>query len=451
MFAIRRYHEARKYLESLIPDEMNKRKGHLRLERISHLLSLLGNPEKTFKAIHVGGTSGKGSTAFLLSSLLSAAGYRVGLHLSPHLQVITERMQVNNRFISASRFCDLIESIKPFIERVDKEGSFGKPSYFEALVALSFQYFAMQKVDLAVIEVGLGGTLDATNVISPLVAIITNVDLDHTEILGDTVEEIAQDKAGIIKEGVKVVSGASQPSVISIIQKRCEEKQAPLMLLGKEVLIKEENSSSLFSIVTPKKEYRNLSLSFYGAHQKKNAALALGALEYLEEFGFFVSDEVICSTFAYLQFAGRIEIARRDPLLIFDGAHNAAKMKALVSALKAGFPKKRFTIIVGFKKGKDARSMLRILLPLSKKFVFTRFHSMTDTGKDISQDPQALTHIIDEIGQETVPREIQEEIAAFPQGDVLVTGSLYLVGELRNRFYPWEKILKARTSFPAVD
>lgn len=409
------YGKAKRYLESLIPDPEARRQGNMRLDRIRHLLAFLGNPQNQFKSVHIGGTSGKGSTAYLISSFLARAGYKVGLHLSPHLQVITERMQINNRFISENDFDRLVNEIQPLVDRVGREGGFGNPSYFEVLVALSFHYFAIKKVDIAVIEVGLGGTLDATNVIHPLVAVITNVDLDHTEILGSTVEKIASDKAGIIKGRIDVVTGATQPGVLEIIEQRCKQKHAKLT-----------------------------KLALSGLFQEQNTELALAVIKTLEKHGFFVSDEIIKKTLREATFAGRLEIVKKDPLTILDGAHNPTKMQALVKALQQLFPKAKFTSIVGFKKGKDAESMIKELLPVTSKFVLTRFHLTTDTGGDMSVDPKKIAEMVRDMRSST-PYIIQEQEAILPSSKTLFTGSLYLVGEFRNRWYPWQKVLENRT------
>ena len=187
------FQQANKYLEALIPKEF-KSKEALKLERISLLLKLLGDPQNKFKSIHVGGTSGKGSTAYFLSQILVGQGYKTGLHVSPHLQTIRERMQIDGKLISEEEFVKLVNEIKPLVDKVEKDLDLGKPTYFETTVALTFDYFAKHSIDIAVIEVGLGGKLDATNVIYPLISIITNVDLDHVEFLGNTVEKIAKDK-----------------------------------------------------------------------------------------------------------------------------------------------------------------------------------------------------------------------------------------------------------------
>src|SRR3989344_7954159 len=226
------YYACRVWLESFIPQTYSRE--NLGLERIEYLLKLLGNPEKKFKSIHVGGTSGKGSTCFYIARILQLKKYKIGLHLSPHLVYIGERMQINGKEISVSRLVRLINEIKPLVEQM-RASQLGKPSYFEILVALSFKYFADSKVDFAVVEVGLGGRLDATNVLQPQIALITNVGLDHTEILGNSVEKIAEEKAGIIKNGVPVVTGVLPSSgsltsgkALKIIEKVAKAKKSKL-------------------------------------------------------------------------------------------------------------------------------------------------------------------------------------------------------------------------------
>ena len=414
---IKTYQQAQRYLESLIPDPEAKRKGNLRLERIRDLLALLRNPEKKYKSVHIGGTSGKGSTAYFVSALLINAGYKVGLHISPHLQVLTERMQVNNRFIKEEKFVSLVNDVQALVEEVEKRGVYGKPSYFEVLVALSFQYFAIEKVDIAIIEVGLGGTLDATNVTHPLVGVVTNVSLDHTQILGNTVEKIARDKAGIIKQGIEVVTSAIQPSILHIIAQRCKKMGARLTTLKPT-----------------------------GLFQEQNTALALAVVKKLEGQGFFVSDEAIQRTLQKARFAGRLEVMQESPLVILDGAHNPAKMKALIVSLQKLFSMMTFTSIVAFKKGKDVKTMLKELLPVTNEFIFTRFHITTDTGGDMSLNPEGIVAILREINS-PIPYTIQEKVI-LPDTPTLITGSLYFVGEMRNRWYPWQAVLEKRSWYP---
>lgn len=412
-----------KYLESLIPKE--RAKEIYKLNRIRRLLELNGNPENSFKSIHIGGTSGKGSTAYITAALLKEAGHKVGLHLSPHLEKINERMQVNGKPIEDIEFAKLVNWIKPYVKKVEKEG-LGKPTYFEVLVALSFEYFKRKKVDIAVVEVGLGGTLDATNVLKPEVAVITNVDLDHTEILGNTVEKIARDKAGIIKEGIEVVTAARQKSVLEIIKERCKEKHANLTIIG--------NHPS----VPP--------LRPIGEHQKINAACAIAAVHRLKDLRPRIKEAHIKKALEKVVIPGRFEIIHPPrsfalgprSCVVLDGAHNPAKMKALVAALKGLYPKKKFTFIFAAKKGKDVESMLRLLAPLAETFYFTQFLATTDFGKNQSMNPKELGKIMKKINPR-IPAEIKKTSRDVmgpcilgPRSYFCVTGSLYLVGEVRS-------------------
>ncbi|MDP3725102.1 MAG: folylpolyglutamate synthase/dihydrofolate synthase family protein [Nanoarchaeota archaeon] len=423
---IHSYNSAVRYLESLIPDPAKKRQGNMRLERIEHLLRLIGNPEKSFKSIHIGGTSGKGSTAYITAAILKEAGYNTGLHLSPHLEKINERLQINGKLISDKEFTNLVAWIKPYVKQVEKEGEYGAPSYFEVLVAMSFEYFKRKKVEIAVIEVGLGGTLDATNVIHPLVAIITNVGLDHTEILGNTVEKIAREKAGIIKEGIEVVTAATQKSVLGIIKKCCKEKHARLTIIEKR-----PNVPPLRPI---------------GEHQKVNAACAIMAIKKL---GFKVSETAIERALLHVQIPGRFEVIEKlkKPTIVLDGAHNPAKMRALVDTLRQFFAKRKITFVFAAKKGKDAEAMLRLLAPLAEKFYFTRFQATTDFGKNQSMNPEELGKILKKINRSIQTETSQNskktfykivadskrnfQLSTFNFQLICVTGSLYLVGEAR--------------------
>lgn len=448
---IKTYSDAQKYLESLIPNAYNKRYKSLRLERIEHLLDLINHPHRSFKSIHVGGTSGKGSTAYLISRILNEAGYHTGLHISPHLQTINERMQINNQVISDEEFITLVNWIKPYAQKVGESNPFGAPSYFEVLVALSFEFFKRKKVDIAVIEVGLGGILDATNVINPLVAVITNVDLDHTEILGNTIEKIAADKSGIIKKNINVVTAVKQPTVFEIIKNRCQEKKAILTFVGDtnlhtphwdNISYKIQTSTihgSIFTIKTPEKQYSDLHLSLLGRHQVVNAACAVAAVELLSQYGFIIKKQDIKHALSKAFFAGRMEIVKKSPMIILDGAHNPAKMNALVETMKELFHQK-IIVVVGFKQKKDIDGMISTLLPIAHCFIITTFSTMTDIGKNLSIDPLEIAKVVKKhnasVSCAQVPNAataLQYILKQSTSNDIiLVTGSLYLVGEIRS-------------------
>lgn len=439
------YADAQKYLESLIPNTFNRRYTNLRLERIEHLLTEIGNPHHSFKSIHVGGTSGKGSTAYLISKILAEAGYHTGLHISPHLQKINERMQIHNQQIDDTEFITLINWIKPYVQKVGETNPFGTPSYFEVLVAISFEYFRRKKVTIAVVEVGLGGTLDATNVICPLVSVITNIDLDHTEILGHTIEKIAVDKAGIIKKNTTVITAAAQPTVIKILQKKCREQNARLLLVKNDIqynVKKVTTEGSLFDISTPEKSYHHLKLSLLGRHQLENAACALLAVDVLKHADFTIAEDHIRNALTTAHFPGRMEIVRRDPTIVLDGAHNPAKMRALIETMKELFDQK-IIAIVGFKKKKDIISMINELSTITKQLVLTRFSSLADGGPDLSEKPSDIAEIVKkyhkDIPYQIIPiahEALQQALTHASTNDILlVTGSLYLVGEARQDLF----------------
>ncbi len=431
------------YVESLIPKAGVPPVRNLRLERIQALLARIGNPERSFKSVHVGGTSGKGSTCYLISSILTAAGYKTGLHVSPHLEYIGERMQINGVAITENDFAELVSWIQPFIEEIGMTSGLGKPTYFEVLVALAFEYFRRSGVEIAIVEVGLGGERDATNVLAPLVAVLTNVDLDHTEILGNTVEKIARDKAGIIKQNMRVISAAKQPSVRAIIEKRCREKNVSLMLIGREVTYSVNTSDShhsRFSLATPKKNYTDLTISLLGRHQIENAACAVAAVEALEEAGIAIPYAALHQGLAVCRVPGRMEVISRSPLIILDGAHNPAKMRALIDAIREIFPDKKISCIFGAKTGKDVAGMLALLAPLVVHFEFTQSSTVTDTGKSTGMDPETIANLLPILKGSVAPntctaslREALEKARATLADDglLLVTGSLYVVGEVR--------------------
>lgn len=428
---IRTYAEAVAYLESLITKE-RKGKRPYRLERVFRLMELLGNPQNAFKSIHIGGTSGKGSVSYMAAAILREAGYNVGLHTSPHLERINERIQVfdpdeggvNGKEISDTDFIKLVDGIQPVVEKVRKEKKWGKPTYFETIVAMAFQYFKEKKVEVAVVEVGLGGTLDATNVLKPKVAVLTNVGLDHTHILGKTVEKIAKDKAGIIKEGIQVVTAATQKSVLDIIKERCKEKHARLTIIGKH-----QNVPPLGPI---------------GEHQKINAACAISAVQKIQDTRHKIQTKHIERALQKVVIPGRFEVvklkARSYKLeAILDGAHNPVKIQALVRALRSFFPKRKFIFIFAAKKTKDYKAMLKKLVPLAKRIYLSPFKATTDYGKRQSVPPREMKKFVKTIwnGECRIARNseeaIQKALRAAQEGDIIVvTGSLYLVGEIRH-------------------
>lgn len=465
------FEESVRFLESFIPPPEKKHPGKLGLERMKYLVNLLGNPQLKYPTIHVGGTSGKGSTATIVVSIL-AAKYKVGLHTSPHLGRINERVGIFSRrplaisargllikkdLISDDEFVALLNKIIPSIKKLESS-EYGKPSYFEIVAAMAFLYFAKKKVDIAVIEVGMGGRFDATNVIRPLVAVLTNVGLDHTEVLGKTVEEVAKDKVGIIKPRIQVVSGVSQPGVVQIVEESCRKNKAPLSLLERDfyfIIKKITEKESRFDYIVKGSDLKgakgltlsNLRLSLLGEHQVANASLAIRAIELFKKGSDLkgakgLTLSIIRKALLSVFMPGRLEIIKKQPLVILDGAHNPDKAKALAKAIRKIFPEKRVITVIAIKNDKDARAILSELLPISSKVIFTRFHLTSDLGVVSSFEPTELMAVVKEIDREKkigiineAKKAVSEAIRSAEGEDlILVTGSLYLIGEVRKNF-----------------
>jgi dihydrofolate synthase/folylpolyglutamate synthase len=461
------FEKAEQYLESLRPSSQKTIEG-LRLERITYLLELLGNPHKKLKFIHIGGTSGKGSVAYLLSQILVAQGYTVGLHVTPHLQAITERIQVNNKPVAGKKLVDYVNWLTPLINKVDRDLGLGKPTYFETTVAIAFHHFWQKRVDIAVVEVGIGGTLDGTNVINPLVSVITNVGLDHTKTLGGTVQKIAKDKAGIIKGGAPVVSGVKQVSVKKIIAEKTAKAGAKLFLLdrGFDYRIRETGlDGSIFDFRWQNKNYKNLRLGILGVFQVGNTALALASVHLLTTYGFSINEKKLTESLKNIKIPGRFEIVppprpvtkaserrrprlrwadQKRPLTILDGAHNPMKIKTLAHSLSKIFPRKKFVFLIAFKKGKDKEKMLKVLIPYAKILVITEFNKETDalgrftTSTKNIEDALSKLEFSGKIVVEKNSTKALERAKGLATKDtpIIATGSLYLIGEIRDIFFP---------------
>jgi dihydrofolate synthase / folylpolyglutamate synthase len=324
-----------KYLASLEKFGIN-----LGLERIERLLDRLDNPQRKLKVIHVAGTNGKGSTCAMIASILKEAGYQVGLYTSPHLLKYNERIKVNGRDISDRDFSAGLK----LIEKLSAE----PPTVFEALTALAFWYFAGQKVDYAVVEVGMGGRLDATNVVTPLISVITNIDLEHTAILGRTLAKIAVEKAAIIKPGVPVITAETKPEALTVIKHQAEKNQSVLIQVGSE--------------------QGGLSSALAGEHQKTNAVCAVAAVRLA---GIKVGKQAVLRGLARVKWPARFQLVAKKPLTIVDGAHNPAGIKVLVAALRQQYPGQKFTFIFGTQSDKDSALMLNLLKPWATRIILT--------------------------------------------------------------------------------
>lgn len=428
---------------SLIPTTRFSKEINMKLERISHLLELVGNPHNAFPSIHITGTSGKGSTSTMIASILTAAGYRTGLHLSPHLQILNERYQICNRMVATSRLVEIYETIKPAIEQVARESPYGRPSYFEAQVALAFCLFEQEEVDVAVIEAGLGGTLDATNVLESRVAVITNIGLDHTDILGNTIELIAEDKAGIVKSKHIVISGLTQPSTRQIIAKRCVVQNATLWQLGETFTCKYDESGETFGVIFPDKSYSGLRVKARGDFQMMNAACAVGAVH---AFTRDIPETAVRDGLSGAIIPGRLECVQHNPTVVLDGAHNPDKIRAAADAINKYYGDKRRIVVFSLKSDKAYQDILPYVLANTSILIVTAF------GSKVLWDPLE-PEILAQAASEAVPdldirvesnpiRAVQHALAeAKPDDLVWVTGSLYLVGEIREHWFPAEELL----------
>jgi dihydrofolate synthase/folylpolyglutamate synthase len=425
------YEDATDYLLGTINETASRRNPH-RLERMAAFLRHLGDPHERYPTLHVGGTSGKGSTSTILATALTAAGRRTGLHTKPHLTSMTERARIDGVAIEEQRFADLLEEMMPAIDATSRE--FGRPSYYETLLALAFVHFAREGVDVAVIEVGVGGTLDGTNLITPEAAVITNVGLDHTEILGDTHELIARDKAGIAKNGIPLISDA-HGIARETIEEVCASVGAPFFAVDDHATIEQrpgERYGQSFAVTTAAGTYE-LSLPVLGRFQQRNAATAIVTFERLTG-ALRPSIGEIERGLTQLVVPGRMEFFPGFPSVIFDVAHNPDKAASLAEALRETFPDRRFSFVVAISEAHDAQSTLRAWFDLPASFVFTSF----DAAGRTAERPQRLFNMAALAG---VPaRAIADPIEALAvarrQADgnhvVVVTGSTFVTGILRD-------------------
>ncbi|MFA5104861.1 MAG: folylpolyglutamate synthase/dihydrofolate synthase family protein [Candidatus Margulisiibacteriota bacterium] len=356
----------------------------LGLARIEHLLDLLDNPHKKFKSVHVAGTNGKGSVCVLTASVLKKAGYRTGLYTSPHLKDYTERIKINGKDISREKFARLITKVREVIEKqyTLKE----LPTEFELLTAAAFLSFAEEEVDIAVIETGLGGRLDSTNVIEPLACAITNVNFDHCSVLGKTLSSIAKEKAGIIKRGVPVVTACDKPSALKVIRTKCKKQRSMLITCagkGADTTVERlwnSEKGQLINISSKDFNIRELYLPFFGSHQTLNAAVALALLLELRNFSasrpprkrsvagaatlqrkkFHISEKAFRKGFASVRWPARFQVIKTNPFVVLDGAHNPSGVKALFKEL-SGLKKRKLIAVVGILKDKDFSNMIKTI------------------------------------------------------------------------------------------
>ncbi len=433
------YRQALEYLESFIDYEKlasYRYKEDFNLAQTESLLAALGSPQKRLKVLHVAGSKGKGSVCADLFSILAAAGCRAGLYTSPHLISFRERIQLaengRRRMITEREIVELVEKTRPAIDAFAGEPGARKPSFFEVYTALAFIFFSRQEVDFTVAEVGLGGRLDATNVVLPLVAGITPISLEHTDKLGTTYAQIAGEKAGIIKAGAPVVSAPQAPEAEEVIRRVCREKGSRLFLVGKDIRVEEiaiGPEGQRFRVKGIAGEYPDLFTPLLGAHQQENAALAIGMIELLSGADISIPVPAIRDGIQRARWPGRLEKAAERPLIILDGAQNRASAAALAAAVKRFFPGRKIILVFGCSQDKDVEGMATELLPGAEAAILT----CADNPRALA--PSEIRKRLAGSGREfPLTRTVGEAVAlarerAREEDLILITGSLYLVGE----------------------
>lgn len=398
------------------------------LRRMAELLQRVGNPHLTSPAIHVAGTKGKGSTAAMIASALSAAGHRTGLYTSPHLHTFRERLTIDGEMITEEEFSALTQRLQPEIGEVNRRHNYGELTTFEILTALAFAFFGERRVDFQVLEVGLGGRLDATNVVTPRLSVITSISLDHAEVLGDSLAEIAREKAGIIKPGALVVSAPQPGEAEVVIEEVCRHNRAGLIAVGRDVTWKKLTSDLAGQSfeVTGKAGSYQLTIPLLGGHQLENAATAVAALEALG-----IGHDDIARGLAQVRWPGRLEVLRHEPLFLVDGAHNADSARRLKEAIEEYLRFDRLILIAGASSDKDIAGIVGELAPLSSLIIVTR-----------SRHPRALAPalLLEELERqgakgemaENVSSAVERALAIAKPGDLIcATGSLFVAAEAR--------------------
>ncbi|MDR3633953.1 MAG: bifunctional folylpolyglutamate synthase/dihydrofolate synthase [Isosphaeraceae bacterium] len=423
---------------------MPRHPGELRLGRMRRLLRLLGDPHEQLRIVHVAGTKGKGSTSAMLAAALTASGRRTGQFCSPHLHRLEERFTVDGRAATCDELVALTAAVRPAVAILDadtvrhwRRG----PTFFEITTAMGLLHFVRRGADVVVLEVGLGGRLDSTNVVRPVLSVVTSISFDHTKLLGSTLGAIAAEKAGILKRGTPAVSGVDAPEARATIERVAAARRVPLRQLGRDFRYDYEPpaqplcgpTAGRVTVRTWRTDWRTLDLPLFGAHQAQNAAVALASLDVLAERGLEVSQADVARGFAALRWPARVEVVGQDPWIVIDGAHNVASAEALAETLRSCFPPVSRTLVFGTTRDKDLRGQLRALLPQFDKVIATRY---LENPRSVA--PEEVVDAVRELnGPEAWlapgPSEALELARRLTRVDglICVTGSLFLAAEAR--------------------
>jgi len=435
------YRQAEEYLDSFvnyeqIPGISYAQPGYS-LRHVEELFKRMGNPQLAARTIHIAGTKGKGSVAAMIAQVLRSSGYKTGLYTSPHFHTLRERIAIDGSLISEAEFAAAMTEVKPFIESMKQDASFRQLTYFEALTGLAFAYFQKKRVDFQVLEVGLGGRLDATNVVAnPAVCIITPISLDHTQILGNTLEEIAREKAGIIKSGCWAVISPQPEEAASVISDICRGKKAKVLQVGRDVtwhkISGDLHQQSL--VIEGRTGKYQVGIPLLGDFQLENAATAVAALEILASEGLSISAANIAQGLAQVRWPGRFQVLHQQPTIVIDGAHNVASMKRLINNIKAYFPQKRIIFVFGTSCDKDIPGIVNELVPLSPQVVVTQAsHSRAAPLSTLTAEFRKRG--IEPEARRTISDAISRALSLADRRDIIcVTGSLFVVAEALDYF-----------------
>jgi dihydrofolate synthase/folylpolyglutamate synthase len=409
----------------------------LRLDRMRALLHRLGDPQRRLRLVHVAGSKGKGSTSAMLAAVLHRAGYRTGLFTSPHLCRVEERFQVDGSAITAAELTALLEEVRSAVTLSPPLD----PTFFEIATAVGFLYFVRRRVDAAVVEVGLGGRFDSTNVCRPAVSLITSISYDHTQQLGNRLASIAMEKAGILKQGVPAVSGVTVAEARQVIERTCRARRAPLRQLGADFHYRYEPGRvtadglrrARVRVTTWRRAWPLLEVGLLGEHQAANAAVAVACVELLRAGGWHVGDAAVAAGLAEVDWPARLEVVGRRPLVVLDCAHNVASAHALAETLRESFPSGRRLLVFAGSSDKDLAGMFRVLAPHFRHAFLTRYGN-----NPRSAPPEALAGLLPpgaDLAVTLCPTAAEAwhaaRAAAGPDDLICITGSVFLAGELR--------------------
>jgi dihydrofolate synthase/folylpolyglutamate synthase len=440
----RTYKEAMKYLFARTDYEKQEYLRYnvttFNLNRMEKLLSLLGNPHKKIPTVHIAGTKGKGSTATMLAKMLESNDYNVGLYTSPHVVDLHERITVNSEMINRSKMLGLLNRVYAPVEKIAKTDP---PTFFEIMTALAFMHFADAKADIAVIETGLGGRLDSTNVIKPEVVGITSLSIDHQHQLGNTLNCIAKEKAGIFKRGVPIVTVQQEPEAMRVLKSQALAVKAPLSVTGKDIdfsyrfeTSREHGPHTRICLTTRTSKFEHLRVPLHGKHQAINCGLALAMLDKLKASGYEIDNEKATEGLYEVSLTGRMEMICDDPRIIIDAAHNAASIQALIHAIGQNVPYDSMVVIFGCNNDKDVAGMLDKLQYGADKVIFTRSHSAK------AMSPEDLADMYSEMCSKmyqtavSLGEALQLARSAVGKEDLIcITGSFYLIGQAKMRFH----------------